>query len=184
MSGVPPTASSHAHLILVGLPGAGKSTLGQRLAQQLQLPFVDLDREIERLTGRSIAEIFATEGEGAFRRLEREVTHRLAEASSRVVSPGGGWITQPDVVGLLRPPSRIIHLKVSPATARARMGNEVAHRPLLMGGDPVGRLTRLERDRAAAYGTSDAVLDTETLTLQELVSNAAALASAWGVGVG
>jgi len=184
VTGVAEDATRHVHVVLVGLPGAGKSTLGARLAMRLAVPFVDLDQEIERAAGCSVADIFARDGEGAFRALERETTRRLAHAPSGVVSPGGGWITQPDVVALLRPPARIIHLSVSPATALARMGNEVGLRPLLMGSDPLARLTRLEQERAAAYATADAVLDAETLTLQELVSKAAALASSWGVGVG
>lgn len=158
--------------------------MGERLASHLGVPFVDLDREIEREAGQSVAEIFARDGEGGFRALEREATRRLALAPSGVVSPGGGWITQPDVVSLLRPPARIVHLRVSPATALARMGNEVGLRPLLRGSDPLAQLARLERERAAAYATADAVLDTETLALQELVSRAAELATSWGVGIG
>lgn len=172
------------HLLLVGLPGAGKSTLGALVARTLGLTFVDLDVEIERAAGRSVADIFARDGEHTFRTLEREATERLAFGESRVVAPGGGWITQPGVVALLRPPSRIIYLRVSPATALARMGNEVASRPLLMGRDPLAILAALERERAGAYGTADAVLDTEAVVLQELVAQTAALASSWGVGVG
>jgi len=172
------------HLILVGLPGAGKSTVGPLLAARLHLPFVDLDRAIETATGRSIAALFADAGEGGFRRVEREATDRLRSSLPSIVAPGGGWITQPDVVARLRPPSRIVHLHVLPATALARMGNEVRDRPLLTGANPLGALTSLERERRDAYADADAVLDTETLTLQELVARAAALASSWGVGVG
>jgi shikimate kinase len=173
-----------AHLILVGLPGAGKSTLGPLLAAGLGRPFVDLDREIEAATGRSIAAIFADGGEPSFRRAEREATERLRSAPASIVAPGGGWITQPDVVARICPPSRILHLHVRPATALSRMGNEVSDRPLLKGADPLGALVSLERERRDAYAVADAVLDTETLTLQELVSRGTALASSWGVGVG
>ncbi len=173
-----------AHLILVGLPGAGKSTLGPLVARELAVRFVDLDVEIERAAGESVATIFARGGESAFRRWEHDQTERLRSATSSIVAPGGGWITQPDVVALLRPPSRIVYLRVLPATALARMGNEVRSRPLLSGKDPLSVLTSLERRRGDVYRTADAVLDTESLTLQELVSRTAALASSWGVAVG
>lgn len=173
-----------AHLILVGLPGAGKSTLGPLVAQRLGSPFVDLDAEIERHQGRSIAEIFSKDGEGRFRQLEHLLTERVALRSNLVLSPGGGWIIQPTLPALLRPPGRIIHLDVTPATALARLGSAVGARPLLASADPSAILGHLHVVRAPAYGTADAVLDTETLDLQELVDQIAALAVAWGVGVG
>lgn len=177
-------ATRGVHLLLVGLPGAGKSTVGPLLAARLGIPFVDLDAEIERAAGKTVAEIFALDGEATFRRMEREATARLLEAPTCVVAPGGGWIAQPGVAALLRPPGRIIHLRVSPATALARMGGAAADRPLLSHPDPLSALEAIWATRREAYGTADAVLDTETLSLQELVSQSAALASAWGVGVG
>lgn len=173
-----------SHLILVGLPGAGKSTLGPLVARRMGSTFVDLDDDIERTAGRRVSEIFARGGESAFRHWERERTLALKTVPASIVAPGGGWITQPEVVALLRPPSRIVHLRVSPRTALARMGNEVRARPLLSGDDPLSALVSLERTRVGAYDLADAVLDTESLTLQELVSKAAALASSWGVGIG
>lgn len=173
-----------AHLILVGLPGAGKSTLGPLVARAQQCPFVDLDTDIERAAGQSVQEIFDRLGEEGFRAMERERTRALKTAPPAVIAPGGGWVTQPDVVALLRPPSRILYLRVSPRTALARMGNEVRTRPLLSGDDPLAALVSLERRRREAYDRADAVLDTESLTLQELVSKTAALASSWGVGIG
>ena len=173
-----------AHLILVGLPGAGKSTLGSLVAQRLGSPFVDLDTEIERHEGRSVADIFSRDGEGRFRQLEHLLTEQVALRSNLVLSPGGGWVTQPMLPALLRPPGRIIHLDVTPATALARLGSAAGARPLLRSADPGAILEQLHSDRAPAYGIADAVLDTETLDLQELVDQLAALAVAWGVGVG
>jgi len=172
------------HLLLVGLPGAGKSTLGPLVAAQLGIDFVDLDHEIEQATGRPIGEIFALGGEAMFRRREFEATERLRRRPASVVAPGGGWIAQPQAVALLRPPARIIHLRVSPATALTRMGSDAASRPLLTGDVPLRVLQSLMTSRATAYGSADAELDTETLSLQELVAQTAQLASSWGVGVG
>lgn len=188
MTGARQAGASHAaigaHLILVGLPGAGKSTLGPLVARAQGCPFVDLDTEIERVAGASVRQIFERSGEAGFRAMERERTQALQSAPASIVSPGGGWITQPDVVALLRPPSRILYLRVSPSTALTRMGNEVRARPLLSGDDPLEALVSLEARRRSAYSSADAMLDTESLTLQELVSKTAALASSWGVGVG
>ncbi|MEO6444069.1 MAG: shikimate kinase [Gemmatimonadaceae bacterium] len=172
------------HLVLVGLPGAGKTTVGRLLAVEIGVPLVDIDLSIEARAGMPIGEIFASHGEPHFRRLEREVTEEVASRSSVVLSPGGGWIMHPDVVALVRPPSKLVHLAVSPATALDRMGNEVALRPLLSGSDPLRALGDLYRQREAAYASADAVVNTEMLTIQELVAYLAALATAWGVGIG
>ena len=177
-------SSGNPHLVLVGLPGAGKSTTGRLLAERLQLPFVDLDLHIEARACKRIDEIFALDGEAIFRRYEREATLELVGCPPSIVAPGGGWITQPEVVALLRPPSKIVHLDVTPATALARMGNEVARRPLLRGSHPLLTLDTLRGQRASDYAGADAVLDTETLTIQELVAQLVVLATAWGVGVG
>lgn len=180
-SGRPPLG---VHLVLVGLPGAGKTTVGRLVAQKLGTSFADLDQEIEARAGCTIASIFESVGEAVFRQLERELTEEFGSRSNHVVAPGGGWIMIPEVVALLRPPGRIIHLDVTPRTALYRMGAEVSNRPLLNRSDPLAALGRLRVERAAAYATADAVIDTETLSLQELVDRLAVLATDWGVGVG
>ena len=165
-----PPGGASAHLILVGLPGSGKSSLGRRAARQLRVPFLDLDEEIERREGRTVAEIFALDGELYFREREREVTAALRARPSMVLAPGGGWATDPANPALLRPPSRIIYLRVSPATAVRRMGFGVHRRPLLAGPDPVGALDALLRRREPVYATADLVVDTERRTQQQIVA--------------
>ena len=165
---VPPPPS--AHLILVGPPGAGKSSLGRRLARQLGVGFLDLDDEIEREEGRRVAEIFAAEGEAYFRRREREVTEALRERPPMVLAPGGGWAVDPANPALLRPPGRIIYLRVSAATAIRRMGLGVHRRPLLSGPDPLASLTELVRRRAPVYATADVVVETERRTQQQIIA--------------
>lgn len=164
------------HVILVGLPGSGKSTIGAAVAAKLGWPFVDLDDEIVRHAGRPIASIFAEEGEAAFRALERRATLALRGAPASVVAPGGGWVTERDTVALLRPPSRMAYLKVSPAEAARRLGATVKSRPLLRG-DPVAALERLLAARAAAYLSADCVMDTEVLSLQEVTASVTAMVS-------
>jgi shikimate kinase len=108
-------AAGPAHLILIGLPGAGKSTHGRRAAKQMQRPFIDLDRRIAAMAGRSVARIFAEDGEAAFRALELEATLSLLAEPPSIVAPGGGWMLSPGNVALVKPGSTIVWLVVSPA---------------------------------------------------------------------
>ena len=171
-------AEAGAPIVLVGLPGAGKSTAGRRAAERLGWAFVDLDEEIVRAAGgRTIPELFATEGEPAFREREREATRNLRGRRRIVVAPGGGWMANPGCVELLRPPARIIHLRVGVPSALARLRGSPEVRPLLAGTDPVGALRALEARRASAYAGADAVVDTEVLSLQQVVETVVRLAS-------
>ena len=165
------------HIVLVGLPGSGKSTVGRVVAERTGRGFLDLDREIERREGRSISEIFAERGEHYFREREREVTEMVRAHADLVVAPGGGWITNPEVVALLRPPGRIIYLKVRPASALSRLGPERAQRPLLMRPDPLAELTRLLEERAPLYQVADHTIDTERLEPQQVIEKVIELAS-------
>ena len=168
------------HLILVGLPGAGKSTVGAMLAEQLKRGFLDFDHEIERREGATIAALFGQRGEEYFRAKERELTEELRLVGNMILSPGGGWITNPDVVALLRPPGHIIYLRVRPETAIKRLGPERATRPLLMRPDPLGELRRLLQERESLYQAADHVIDTDRLSAQQVMTKVAELATARG----
>jgi shikimate kinase len=166
----------------VGLPGSGKSTVGAGLAEMLRRTFLDLDREIEHREGKSIGEIFAEKGEHHFRSLEKGLTEELATLGNMVLAPGGGWISIPEVVALLRPPGRIIYLKVRPETAIKRLGPERATRPLLSRPDPLGELRKLLEQRRPLYEKADATVDTELLKPQEVIRKVAELASVGSAG--
>jgi shikimate kinase len=157
------------HLILVGLPGSGKTTVGRAVAEKLGRPFLDFDEEIVRREGMSIADIFGSKGEGHFRALERKLTEELAQTGGMIVAPGGGWIANPDLAGIVRPPARIVYLRVRPATAMARLGEARNARPLLMRPDPLGELTRLLAERKTAYESADETISSELLDLQEVI---------------
>ena len=167
-----------AHLILIGLPGAGKSTHGRRAAKQLKRPFIDLDRRIAHLAGRSVPQIFREDGEAAFRAYERKATAALAIEPASIVAPGGGWMLDPANVELVKPAATIVWLQVSPSGAAGRMGRRARLRPLLASGDPVEKLTQLLQRRAPRYAAADAIIDTEALDWQGVVDAIAALAPA------
>ena len=168
------------HLILVGISGAGKSTVGRTVAERLGRVFMDLDREIERREAATVSELFAEKGEPFFREKERQLTEELSRMGNMVLAPGGGWITNRDVVALLRPPGRIIYLKVKPETAIARLGDERTTRPLLMRPDPLGELKRMLMQREPMFVTADHVIDTERLKPQQVVEEVLALAQTAG----
>jgi shikimate kinase len=142
-------------VVLVGLPGAGKSTVGRIVAKTLDWDFVDLDVEIERRARRSIADLFATEGELAFRTLERELTLELCSGSRLVIAPGGGWAAQPGHLEQLPSGSAVVWLQVSPAEAIRRLRGSPVERPLLAGPDPAGALATLAEQRTEYYARAD-----------------------------
>ena len=152
-------AGERPHVVLVGLPGAGKSTVGPLVAAALGRPFVDLDAELERRVGASVAEQFAGEGEPAFRRREAELSAELARGGGAVLAPGGGWLANAVAAATLRPLGVLIYLLVRPADAIARLGEGRATRPLLAGPDPLGALEALYARRRALYEEADATVD-------------------------
>ena len=170
-------------LVLVGPPGAGKTTVGEQLASRLGRPFVDIDREIERREGMPVSEIFARVGESHFRKLERELSEEIARSvgGREVIATGGGWVTNEAVVALLRRGGRIIYLEVTPERALARMSGAEGTRPLLAGPDPLGALRMLVDTRRLLYeAAADVVIPTDLLTVQQVTAKIAELASVSG----
>jgi 3-dehydroquinate synthase len=147
---------------LVGMMGAGKSTLGPALARKLRRRFVDADHEIERAAGAKVAALFEREGEAGFRARERALQEQLAE-SGAVVALGGGAIAQPGAAERLAASGLVVYLRARPETLLARLG-DASERPLLAGLSPGERKARLEAllaERKRAYETASIVLDTD-----------------------
>jgi shikimate kinase len=161
---------SSANIILIGLPGVGKTTVGRGAAKLLDRPFIDFDTEIEHREHASIAEIFAKRGEAYFRSLEEALTAELALAKRMVMSPGGGWVTNPKAVELLRPTGRMIYLRAAPTTVLSRMAAARSRRPLLEGPDGVTKLMSLYEVRRPLYEMADLVLDTEVIDKTEVIA--------------
>jgi shikimate kinase len=135
--------------VLVGMPGSGKSTIGRRLAKALDTALLDTDVKIVETTGRSVAEIFSTEGEKAFRRIEEEVVRAALAEHDGIVSLGGGAITSPGVRDALAGHT-VIFLEISAAEGiRRTTGGTV--RPLLAGADPAQKYRELMAQRVPLY---------------------------------
>jgi shikimate kinase len=149
------------HVVLVGLPGCGKSTVGPLVAEALHLPFVDLDSVIIRRMGMPVGRIFGEFGEARFRELEREAMAELVEGPAAVVAPGGGWAAQPGNLEGARARALFFYLRVSPPIALQR-AEQGAERPLLAGGAGLARMNALLAEREGRYRQADATVDNDT----------------------
>jgi shikimate kinase len=170
-------------LWLVGMMGAGKSSVGSALARRLARRFVDADAEIERAAGCTIAAIFAREGEAGFRAREREAIEALLGAEA-VVALGGGAFAQPGLAERVLAAGPVVYLRASAESLVERVG-EAADRPLLAGLGREARRARLVQllaERAAAYARASLVVDTDGLSVEEVVE--ATLARLPGAGPG
>lgn len=151
-----------AHLakpvVLVGLMGAGKTKIGGILAKRLGIPFVDADAEIEAAANMTIAEIFETQGEPAFRDLERRVIARLLSDEIKIIAPGGGAMMNGETAKLIRSASVSIWLKADLDVLVERTGR-TSKRPLLRNGDPREILQGLMDKRYPVYATADLTVE-------------------------
>ena len=149
-------------LVLVGLPGSGKSAVGRRLAARHEAAFVDLDVEIETAAGMTIPEIFEAEGEAGFRRRERRAVAALGPPDPgpglrRVISPGGGAILDPCNRWTLFRGRVTAWLDVRPEVLAQRLRRSSNVRPLVHGGDPLMRIRTLAADRERFYGAAQRI---------------------------
>src|SRR6202034_2737158 len=142
-------------IVLVGMIGAGKSSIGRRLASRLNIPFVDADTEIERAAGMSISDIFARHGEPDFRSGEARVIARLLESGPQVLATGGGAVMNPDTRALIKARGVSIWLSADFEVWMRRISKRKNERPLLQTADPAATLRRLLAERDPIYAQAD-----------------------------
>lgn len=159
--------SAQPNLLLVGFMGTGKSTLGRLLARRWNRPFVDTDEVVERLAGKSVSDIFAQDGEPAFRALERQVVESRLPESGAVVACGGGLVVPEGMGPLVASKGVVITLFASPEAIVRRVGGR-SHRPLLAGEDPAARVRELLAAREKAYLACGIAVYTDGRTLQQM----------------
>ena len=157
-------------VFLVGLMGAGKTSVGKLLAKNLQKAFVDSDHEVERRTGVSIPVIFEIEGEEGFRRREAAVLHELAALRNVVVATGGGAVLRPENREVLSRNGTVVYLRATVDELWHRTQHD-RHRPLLQTANPQRKLAELYEERDPLYRSiANMVMDTGSQSLKALVS--------------
>jgi len=148
-------------IALVGMMGAGKTTVGRRLATALNLPFHDADAEIEQASGMSVADLFARHGEESFRRGEAQVIERLLSGPPIVIATGGGALLNAATRSLVKAKAISIWIRADVDTLVKR-ATKRATRPLLKKGDPREIISRLLEERTPFYAASDIAIDSNT----------------------
>jgi XRE family aerobic/anaerobic benzoate catabolism transcriptional regulator len=155
-------------IALVGLRGAGKSTLGARLAKQLDVPFVELDREVEKEAGVKLGEVFAIYGHDVFRRFERRaLEHVLAEYPRAVIAAGGSLVTDPQTYDMLLQHCVCVWLKASPEEHMSRVIAQGDMRPFKGHSAALQEIRTLLRDREPLYARADAVVGTSGKSIKD-----------------
>lgn len=163
------------HIVLIGLQGAGKSTVGRMVADKLHAGFVDIDTILIRKEGKPISMIFAEKGEPVFREMERKEVEAALANEPAVIAPGGGWAAQPGALEDAKPRGYIVYLKARAEVAAGR-AEATGTRPVLMGDDPLARMKELFTVRDPYYGKADATVLTEAKSAENVAAEVVKLA--------
>jgi len=171
-------AAKSTRIALLGLRGAGKSALGAKLAQALDVPFIELDREVEKEAGAPLGEVFSMYGQEAFRRFERKALARVLKQFPRaVMATGGSLVNDPDTYNLLLDHCTCIWLKATPEEHMARVMAQGDLRPFKGSPAALEEIRRLLADRDRLYARADAVLNTSGRALKQSLAELKALAA-------
>lgn len=159
------------NVILIGYMGCGKSTIGVKLSYKLQQPFLDTDKMIEAKEERTIAKIFDTDGEAAFRQLETEcIRGLLGEKKWYVIATGGGLPVMKKNRAILKDLGKVVYLRIRPETVYERLKNDRS-RPLLRGENPMEKIKEMMQMRAPAYeAAADVIIDVDGKGFEEILS--------------
>lgn len=162
------------HIVLIGFMGAGKSSVGKRLARHLRRDFVDIDHEIESVSGMTISEMFRKYGETRFRSEESLTTAKLAQRHRLVISTGGGWVLKDENVQMLKPVGLVVWLKAEPEVIYSRVMRKKHSRPLLKNTKSVAQIADMMAGRKDYYEkAADLIIDTGVRSLQQVVRDIA-----------
>jgi XRE family aerobic/anaerobic benzoate catabolism transcriptional regulator len=161
-------------IALLGVRGAGKTTIGKRLARRLQVPFVELDRRIEQAAELGLGELFSLHGEGHYRRLERDVLEAvLGERRSMVLATGGGLVASPDTYALLRRSCVTVWLRATPEDHWNRVVRQGDRRPMADHPQAMADLRALLAARETLYAGADYTVDTSSKSVERVVAEVA-----------
>jgi shikimate kinase len=155
------------NLALIGFMGTGKTSVGRLVAEQLHFDYLDTDELIQSRTGRPIVEIFSTDGEAAFRKMEQELVGELAARTKTVIATGGGLPMNPQNLVSLKTHALVVCLWASPEKIWERVKNQT-HRPLLHDADPQKKIRELLAAREPFYRQADVLLNTELRSIREV----------------
>jgi shikimate kinase len=159
----------HKHLFLVGFMGAGKSTVGQSIATELAVPFVDLDLQVALDAGKSITKIFSDDGESVFRGFESAALHTMLGSTPSVISTGGGLIARSENRAFMHNHGTVVYLSAEWETLKHRIGDTTG-RPLAQSGNDWSATKDLWLDRCPLYEEADIIVKTDQLTITQIIT--------------
>ena len=155
------------NIALTGFMGSGKSAVSKTLGKLTGYHVVDVDSEVQKQAGKTIQEIFDSEGEQAFRDMESRAVARIAEGASQIISTGGGVVLRQENMDALRTGGVIVNLQVSAETVHERT-RHCSHRPLLQVKNPLERIRQMMAEREEFYRNADIVIDTDDMSVMQV----------------
>lgn len=168
-----------SHIVLVGLPGSGKSTVGRLVADGLPAPLIDIDGLLVREMGMPVSQIFGMVGEARFRQMERDAVDAAQAGEPGVIVPGGGWAVQPGQIDAAKSRSLLVYLRCLPGTAAKRSGQGEV-RPVLAGVDPGRQMRKLFEEREPFYQRAHHTVQAERSSAEAVAAEIVGLARRHG----